>query len=103
MANGLFCPESLPVTPKLRHDSTDSNSENQPPELGSSLLCREVLQLPCLEEKEIQRNPASLQQQPLQHRQQPPQFHHPPVESHNDHILLRDDRVLQNLLRNEER
>ena len=102
MANGLFCPESLPVTPKLRHDSTDSNSENQPPELGSSLLCREVLQLPCLEEKEIQRNPACLLQ-PLQHRQQPPQFHHPPVESHNDHILLRDDRVLQNLLRNEER
>ena len=49
MANGLYCEETLASTPKLRHESTDSNSENTPPELLSvlgkhcDLFCNEVL------------------------------------------------------------
>jgi len=101
MANGLFCSENLPVTPKLRHDSNDSNSENTPPELltvmGKScdLLCTEVM-----DEKELQK-PVFQQMHP--YKQNIASFNHPPVKSKCDSILLRDDRVLQNLLRNEER
>ena len=49
MANGLFCSESLTVSPKLRHVSNDSNSENTPPELLAAsgqhchLLCHEII------------------------------------------------------------
>jgi len=101
MANGLFCPESLPVTPKLRHVSNDSNSENTPPEVLAAsakhchLLCNEVL-----DERELQR-PSHYQQQPF--KQIVENYNHPPVESKIDPYLLHDDRVLQNLLRNEER
>lgn len=114
MANGLYCSETLPSTPKLRHVSTepklrhvstDSNSENTPPELLSvaaktcDLVCNEVL-----DEKEIlrmERNAKCHQQQ--QQRQLPESYSHGPVESKIDLYLLNDDRVLQNLLRNEER
>jgi len=101
MANGLFCSENLPGTPKLRHDSNDSNSENTPPELLTSLgkncdlLCTEVM-----DEKELHK-PVHQQMQPC--KQNIASFNHPPVKSECDSILLRDDRVLQNLLRNEER
>jgi len=101
MANGLFCSENLPVTPKLRHDSNDSNSENTPPELLTSvgknfdLLCTEVM-----DERELQKT-GFLQMQ--QYKQNIAIFNHPPVKSSCDSIILSDDRVLQNLLRNEER
>ena len=107
MANGLHCSETLPSTPKLRHVSTDPDSENTPPELlsgvsgraGCDLICNEVL-----DEKEIQRmerHTGGKLQQPL--RQLPESYNHAPVESKVDLYLLNDDRVLQNLLRNEER
>ena len=107
MANGiLFSTESLPVTPKFmqglpavdkaRHVSNDSNSENTPPELLTAsigdLFCTEVI-----DERELQK-PVLQQQKP-----QPDSFNHPPVKANSDQILLKDDRVLQNLLRNEER
>jgi len=101
MANGLFCSENLPVTPKLRHDSNDSNSENTPPELllavgkKCDLLCTEVM-----DEKELQK-PVLQHLQP--YKQNITSFNHPPVKSSCDSIILKDDRVLQNLLRNEER
>jgi len=101
MANGLFCSENLPVTPKLRHDSNDSNSENTPPELflavgkNCDLLCTEVM-----DEKELQK---PVLQQLQQYKQNITSFNHPPVKSSCDSIILKDDRVLQNLLRNEER
>ena len=101
MANGLFCSENLPVTPKLRHDSNDSNSENTPPELiigvgkNRDFLCTEVM-----DEKELQK---PVFQQMQQYKQNIASFNHPPVKSECDSIILRDDRVLQNLLRNEER
>ena len=102
MANGiLFSTESLPVTPKYRHVSNDSNSENTPPELftatvGSScdLFCTEVI-----DERELQK-PVQLQPRKPSHSDS---FNHPPVKANSDLILLKDDRVLQNLLRNEER
>ena len=102
MANGiLFSTESLPVTPKYRHVSNDSNSENTPPELftatvGSStcdLFCTEVI-----DERELQK--PVLQPRKPSHSDS---FNHPPVKANSDSILLKDDRVLQNLLRNEER
>lgn len=101
MANGiLFCSDSLPVTPKYRHVSNDSNSENTPPELFTAsvgrpfdLFCTEVI-----DERELQK-PAL---QPFKQQQQD-SFNHPPVKANSDSILLKDDRVLQNLLRNEER
>lgn len=102
MANGLYCSETLPSTPKLRHVSTDSNSENTPPELLSvaakscDLICNEVL-----DEKEILRMERNTKSH--QHRQLPESYNHGPVESKIDLYLLNDDRVLQNLLRNEER
>ena len=92
----------LPSTPKLRHVSTDSNSENTPPELLSvaakscDLICNEVL-----DEKEILRMERNTKSQ--QQRQLPESYNHGPVESKVDLYLLNDDRVLQNLLRNEER
>ena len=101
MANGLFCSESLTVSPKLRHVSNDSNSENTPPELLAAsgqhchLLCHEII-----DEKELRRG-SHYQQQPFKHITE--NYHHPPVESKIDPYLLHDDRVLQNLLRNEER
>jgi len=101
MANGLFCSESLTVSPKLRHVSNDSNSENTPPELLAAsgqhchLLCHEII-----DEKELRRG-SHYQQQPF--KQITENYHHPPVESKIDPYLLHDDRVLQNLLRNEER
>ena len=102
MANGiLFSGESLPVTPKYRHVSNDSNSENTPPELFTAsvgghcdLFCTEVI-----DEHELQK-PVMLQPQKPS---QPDSFNHPPVMANSDAILLKDDRVLQNLLRNEER
>jgi len=101
MANGiLFCSDNLPVTPKYRHVSNDSNSENTPPELFTAsvgkpceLFCTEVI-----DEKELQRPVL----QPFK-QQQSDSFNHPPVKANSDTILLKDDRVLQNLLRNEER
>jgi len=105
MANGLFCPESLPVTPKLRHSSTDSNSENTPPDI-TKLSTRNV-ELMCTEmitDKEVQK---SCNQNSLLSKHIPTQvnscFNHPPVKADSDSVILRDDRVLQNLLRNEER
>ena len=101
MANGLFSSESLPVTPKLRHVSNDSNSENTPPEVLATaakhcnLVCNEVI-----DEKELQK-PHHYQQQPFKNILE--NYNHPPVESKIDPYLLHDDRVLQNLLRNEER
>jgi len=101
MANGLFSSESLPVTPKLRHVSNDSNSENTPPEVLATaakhcnLVCNEVI-----DEKELQK-PHHYQQQPFKNILE--NYNHPPVESKIDPLLLHDDRVLQNLLRNEER
>lgn len=103
MANGiLFCTDNLPVTPKYRHVSNDSNSENTPPELFTAsvgrpcdLFCTEVI-----DEKELQK-PVF---QPLrQQHQQSDNFNHPPVKANSDSIILKDDRVLQNLLRNEDR
>ena len=101
MANGiLFSTESLPVTPKYRHVSNDSNSENTPPELftetvGSScdLFCTEVI-----DERELQK-PVLQPRKPAH----PDSFNHPPVKANSDKNLFQDDRVLQNLLRNEER
>ncbi len=104
MANGLYCSETLPSTPKLRHVSTDSNSENTPPELLSvaaktcDLVCNEVL-----DEKEIMRMERNTKCHQQQQRQLPENYSHGPVESKIDLYLLNDDRVLQNLLRNEER
>lgn len=111
MANGLFCSESLPVTPKYRHNSTDSNdsnSENTPPELAHligktcDLLCTEVI-----DERELQKPVMQLlqpcKQQQYQQQQQMASFNHPPVKADHDSVILQDDRVLQNLLRNEER
>ena len=102
MANGLYCSETLPSTPKLRHVSTDSNSENTPPELLSvaaktcDLICNEVL-----DEREMLRMEKNTKCQ--QQRQITESYNHGPVESKIDLYLLNDDRVLQNLLRNEER
>jgi len=101
MANGiLFSTESLPVTPKYRHVSNDSNSENTPPELftatvGGScdLFCTEVI-----DERELQKPVLQPRKPSLSDN-----FNHPPVKANSDSILLKDDRVLQNLLRNEER
>ena len=104
MANGLYCSETLPSTPKLRHVSTDSNSENTPPELLSvaaktcDLVCNEVL-----DEREILRMERNAKCHQQQQRQLPESYSHGPVESKIDLYLLNDDRVLQNLLRNEER
>ena len=109
MANGLMCQESLPVTPKLRRDS---DSENTPPDFGDGqtkicdLLCTEVIdelqmQKPCFHQAQ---HPAI--QQPQTSAAKPrvvESFNFPPVRAECDTILLRDDRVLQNLLRNEER
>jgi len=102
MANGLFCSESLPSTPKLRHVSNDSNSENTPPELLNvlgktcDLTCNEVL-----DEREILRElPNPVQEKPPQ---QLGNTNFCPVKSKIDSYLLKDDRILQNLLRNEER
>lgn len=106
MANGLmFCEESLPVTPKLRRDS---DSENTPPEgiegalnKMCDLMCTEVI-----DDRELQKpvpnvlNPAPMQQRQSQVTMS---FNYPPVRADCDKIILRDDRVLQNLLRNEER
>jgi len=101
MANGLMCEENFPVTPKLRRDS---DSENTPPEVLEGfnkmcdLMCTEVI-----DDKELQKpvfNPAPVQnRQPLVTMS----FNYPPVRADCDKIILRDDRVLQNLLRNEER
>ena len=52
------------------------------------------------DEKELRRG-SHYQQQPFKHITE--NYHHPPVESKIDPYLLHDDRVLQNLLRNEER
>ena len=92
MANGLFCSEALVSTPKYRHDS---NSENNPPDLSKTcqLLCSEVL-----EDAELHK---PVQTKPVQGVQQT--FHHPPVKADCDNKILRDDRVLQNLLKNEDR
>merc|ERR1712038_1569471 len=106
MANGLICSENLPVTPKLRRDS---DCENTPPECAESLtkmcdlLCNEVI-----DDKELQKpsvHPVQDQQpqQPRQPQIVPQSFNYPPVRADCDTILLKDDRVLQNLLRNEER
>ena len=104
MANGLYCSEALPSTPKLRHVSTDSNSENTPPELlsvskGCDLVCTEVLDYSRVELPQPQPKLAP----PPHIRHQLENYHHAPVESKLDPYLLGDDRVLQNLLRNEER
>lgn len=102
MANGLYCSEALPSTPKLRHVSNDSNSENTPPELLSvvgktcDLTCNEVF-----DEREILREiPNPIQERPPQ---QIENTNFCPVRSKIDSYLLKDDRILQNLLRNEER
>ena len=108
MANGLYCAETLPSTPKLRHGSNDSNSENTPPELlsvvgkHSDLFCHEVLEA----SEDSRLNPSQKTSQNLpqpfpRHHQE--SFNHLPVHSKTDLYLLNDDRVLQNLLRNEER
>ena len=97
MANGLLCSETLSSsTPKYRHDS---NSENTPPPLHCSnlkdydLLCSEVL-----EDTDQLRKPVL-----AEHKQIYENFNHPPVKADCDNIILKDDRVLQNLLQNEER
>ena len=102
MANGLYCSETLPSTPKLRHISNDSNSENTPPELldvvkSCDLICNEVL-----DARENQKEKQCHQKvQPA--KQVLESLNHDPVESKIDFYILNDDRVLQNLLRNEER
>ena len=96
MANGLLCSEALVSTPKYRHDS---NGENTPPQFAAhhgsdykprDLFCTEILSTttkPVLgESKQLYEN-----------------FNHPPVKADCDSIILRDDRVLQNLLRNQDR
>ena len=123
----------LPATPKYRHDSNSENTPPPPSRplvepvlspfdpfdkrLTSELLCHEILE----EGRELQKEvlkawpigsthpPPSYQY--LNHQRSQYQseqlmscsFNHPPVKADCDSILLRDDRVLQNLLRNEER
>merc|ERR1712242_552464 len=53
-----------------------------------------------MDEKELQK---PVLQQLQQYKQNITSFNHPPVKSSCDSIILKDDRVLQNLLRNEER
>jgi len=62
------------------------------------LVCNEVL-----DEKEIMRMERNTKCHQQQQRQLPENYSHGPVESKIDLYLLNDDRVLQNLLRNEER
>jgi hypothetical protein len=123
----------LPVTPKYRHDSNSENtpppsrplepttpdsvyhnSEKQQ-QIHNDLLCREVLEEGRELHKEVlkawgtyslpQQYPqhSSYLQQQYQSEQFTSNFNHPPVKADCDSILLKDDRVLQNLLRNEER
>ena len=103
MANGLYCSETLASTPKLRHISNDSNSENTPPELldvvkTCDLICNEVL-----EDRESQKSEKPSHQKVQPAKQVLENLNHDPVESKIDFYILNDDRVLQNLLRNEER
>jgi len=69
-------------------------------EKNCDLVCTEVI-----DDKELQKpvmqilHPCKQQQQ----QQQLANFNHPPVKADCDSIILRDDRVLQNLLRNEDR
>ena len=92
MANGLLCSETLVSTPKYRHGS---NSENCPPEYHEiksyQLLCQEILQ-------EQDMRPQTISCKQIYHN-----FQHQPVKADCDTIILKDDRVLQNLLRNEDR
>jgi hypothetical protein len=89
--------------------------------INSDLLCHEILEEGREMQKEVLRawpscgsTPQQQQQIAYQHQssssymyqseqQELSSFHHPPVRADCDTILLRDDRVLQNLLRNEER
>ena len=97
MANGLLCTEQLvSSTPKYRHGS---NSENTPPQYTqystdlkpyNQLMCQETI-----DDSSILK--------PIQNKPIFESFQHPPVKADCDTIILRDDRVIQNLLKNEER
>ena len=94
MANGLLCSETLVATPKYRHDS---NGENTPPQYNTDiksydLFCTEVLTDQPLAKPVL-----------TEHKQLYENFNHPPVKADCDSIILKDDRVLQNLLRNQDR
>jgi hypothetical protein len=108
-------PPSRPLEPTTP-DSVYHNSEKQQQQHHNDLLCREVLEEGRELHKEVlkawgtyslpqqyHQHSSSYQQQQYQSEQFTSNFNHPPVKADYDSILLKDDRVLQNLLRNEER
>jgi len=108
-------PPSRPLEPTptstLYADSMYSEKQQQQ-YINSDLLCREILEEGRELQKEVLRawpysstHPQQYHsyQQQYQSEQFTSNFNHPPVKADCDSILLKDDRVLQNLLRNEDR
>ena len=108
-----MCTETLASsTPKysgtVGENTPPYSNELKPPPPYSDrlLLCTETL---CPDEdtdavlKSAVTAAAAVEQTSLPAVTKHASFHHPPVKADCDTIILRDDRVIQNLLKNEER